>query len=95
MISDDFLQILRCPETHQSLRRADAELVEQVNADIAAGRVTNRSGERVTRPMDAGLVNQDGNLLYAVRDEIPCLLVDEAIDLGPFRDTLVDVSRDD
>ena len=82
MIGDDFLRILRCPLTHQPLTLAGADLLERVNAAVDAGGIVNRLGETVTRRLDGGLVNQQGTLLYAIHDDIPCLLTDEAIDLG-------------
>lgn len=82
MISDDFLRLLRCPLSHQPLTPAGAELLEQVNRAVREGRLVNRAGEPVTRPLDSGLVNAAGTLLYAIHDDIPCLLADEAIDLG-------------
>jgi uncharacterized protein YbaR (Trm112 family) len=35
----------------------------------------------VQLPLDGGLVRDDGRILYPVRDDIPVMLLDEAIDL--------------
>lgn len=86
MISEDLLSILRCPVTHQPLHAADSSLLARLNAKIEAGQVVNRLGEAISQPLDGGLVNQAGTLLYAVRDDIPCLLTDEAIDLEQYAD---------
>jgi uncharacterized protein YbaR (Trm112 family) len=76
------LQILRCPETRQSLREADAATVEKLNAQIRAKALRNRAGREVTEPIDAGLVREDGAYLYPERRGIPIMLIDEAIPLG-------------
>jgi uncharacterized protein YbaR (Trm112 family) len=81
MISEEFLRILRCPLSRQPLKLADKPLIARVNAAIEERRIVNRVGERVSRRCDGGLINEAVTLLYPIHDEIPCLLVDEAIAL--------------
>lgn len=81
MISKQLLEMLICPENGMSLRSADAELLRQVNDAIRAGRISNRLGDRVEKVLSEGLVREDGQGLYAVRDGIPVMLVDEMIPL--------------
>lgn len=81
MIDKDLLQILACPETRQSLREADSALIEKVNDAILSGKVSNKNGDAVSERIDAGLVREDGKVLYAIREGIPVLLPDEAIDV--------------
>lgn len=81
MIDETLLEILVCPETKQSLRLADADLLQRVNEAIAAGSVTSRGGESVSEPLAAALVRDDGEVLYPVRDDIPIMLIDESIPL--------------
>ncbi len=33
-------------------------------------------------PIDEGLVREDAKILYPVREDIPIMLIDEAIELG-------------
>jgi uncharacterized protein YbaR (Trm112 family) len=80
-IDQDLLDILRCPETRQRLTPADADLIERLNREIGEGRLTNRGGEAVSEPLDAGLVREDGQILYPVRDDIPEMLIDSGIAL--------------
>ena len=81
MIRSDLLSIICCPETHQTLKFADATVLERVNGEIAAGKLKNRAGAVVTERMDGGLVREDGKYLYPIRRDIPELLVEEGIPL--------------
>jgi uncharacterized protein YbaR (Trm112 family) len=79
MIADHLLEILRCPQDRSGLHRAPREVVERINQAIEAGRQTNAAGERLTKPLDEGLMREAGDLLYPVIDQIPVMLPDEAI----------------
>ena len=81
MIDKDLLDILACPETHQSLAVADAKLIERVNALVAAGKALNKAGKPVTEKLTEALVRADKKIVYPIRDGIPVLLIDEGIPL--------------
>ena len=83
MIDPDLLKILCCPETHQPVALAEAALIEQLNARIAAGAVVNRGSQPVKEKLDGGLLRQDGKYLYPIRQKIPIMLINEAIPLNP------------
>ncbi|MGO8931414.1 MAG: Trm112 family protein [Limisphaerales bacterium] len=78
----ELLKILCCPETHQEVRSAEPEVIDKLNARIAAGTVTNRSGQLVKETIEGGLIRADGKLLYPIRRNIPVMLVDEGIPLA-------------
>ena len=82
MVDASLVAILACPETHQPVRVADEATVARLNEAIAAGTVKNREGEAVGEPIQAGLVREDGAYLYPVRDDIPVMLIGEAIPLA-------------
>ena len=82
MVSDPFLSNLRCPDDRSELALAAAELIDRVNARIAAGRAINRGGRVLGQPIDDGLVRAAGDVLYPIVDGIPRLLVEEGILLG-------------
>ncbi len=81
MVDPELLEILVCPETHQPLRPADTELLDKLNHLISTVGLRNRGGESVEQHIAEGLVREDGRMLYIVREEIPIMLIDEAIDL--------------
>ncbi len=75
----ELLSILRCPETRQPIAVAEPAVVARLNAQVAAGSLHNAAGQPVTAKLDGGLVRADGKALYPVRNNVPVLLVDEAI----------------
>jgi uncharacterized protein YbaR (Trm112 family) len=81
MVDPELLEILVCPETHQPVRPAEAEVLDRLNQAIRAGGVTNRGGGAVDDPVDEGLVRKDDKILYPVRKDIPIMLIDEALEL--------------
>jgi len=74
-----FIDLLRCPETQQKLTVAPIDLVGHLRIEQVAGRLVARSGKPVTTPIDAALLREDGNVVYAVCEGIPVLVVEEAI----------------
>jgi uncharacterized protein len=80
-ISKELLDILLCPDSKQSLTLADPVLLDTLNQRIRQGTLTNRGGAVVSEPIDGGLVREDRRYLYPVRDDIPIMLIDEAIPL--------------
>ena len=82
----ELLDLLVCPDTHQRISVASDAMVSRVNARISDGNAVAVGGETVTEPIDGGLVREDGKVLYPIRDEIPILLIDEAIELDDSAD---------
>ena len=81
MVNSELLEILVCPETMQTLKHADAETLGRVNQAVEDGSLENQGGDRVKDPIEEGLVREDGKVLYPVKDDIPVMLLDEAIRL--------------
>ena len=81
MIDQELLDILACPEDKTPDKLADDNLVAEINRRIEAGSLKNRAGNSLEKPIDGGLVREDGKYLYPIEDEIPIMLIDEAIPL--------------
>lgn len=81
-INQELLDILVCPETRQALILAAADEVAGINQRIARGELTTRQGTIVTEPVGGALIRADRQYFYPIRDDIPIMLVDEAIALG-------------
>ncbi len=82
MLDEALLAVIVCPETKQYLEPAGPDLVSKINSLIEKGELLSRSKQKVTEPIDGGLVRKgDRKYLYPVRDDIPVLLVDESIPL--------------
>jgi len=81
MINSELLKILCCPETHQPVRVAEPVLIEKLNRQIGSGALQNRAGQPVKERIDGGLVRGDGKFLYPIRQEIPVMLIQDAIPL--------------
>jgi uncharacterized protein YbaR (Trm112 family) len=80
-VSPELLEILVCPETRQPVKPASAEVLEKLAREVEAGRLRNRGGQPVSKPIAEGLVREDGKLLYPVEDGIPVMLIEESIEL--------------
>ena len=82
MVEPELLRLLCCPETHQDLVLADSGLLQKLNEQVAAGALKNRAGRVVERKLDGGLLRADRKFLYPIRQDIPVMLIEEAIPLS-------------
>lgn len=81
MVSPQLLEILRCPETRQRLSPADEATLARLNAAIQARQLRNHGGDTLEKPLEGGLVREDGQALYPIVEQIPVMLIDESIRL--------------
>ena len=80
-VSEELLEILVCPETKQPVKPAGADILQKLAADVAAGTLRNRGGQKLETAPTEGLVREDGKILYPVDDDIPVMLIEESIEL--------------
>jgi len=80
MIAPELLEVLCCPADRTAVRLATEAELETLNARIAKG-TSNNGGVAVTEKLLAAIIRADGTFAYPVREEIPVMLIDEAIPL--------------
>lgn len=71
MINESFVTILRCPKTQNKLEIASKDALEKLNAI--------RQSKDLDL-LDSALINTESNIGYPIVNQIPVLLVDEAIE---------------
>lgn len=82
MIDQELLKILACPETKSPVKLADKALIEKLNLKIKQGLLSTRGGEKIKEEIDGGLIPESNQkILYPIRQDIPVMLIDEAIPL--------------
>lgn len=87
MINKELLDILCCPETKQDIEYLEGDVIKKINSEIENGNLNNRGNETVKEPIDAGLLREDRKYIYPIREDIPIMLIDEAIPFEQFDDT--------
>ena len=78
-ISEDLLEILCCPESKVPVEMLSSDQLGKLNAEIQAGKVAAVGGDKVTKPLQEGLITTDGKTIYRIDDNIPVMLVDQGI----------------
>lgn len=78
-IKEDLLEILCCPKSMSPLKLVDAAAIARINERISTGGVQYEGGADVKEPLEEALVTVDKDRLYAIKDSIPVMLVDESI----------------
>jgi len=80
-VRPEVVEILVCPQTKRPLRLATKEEIDLVNQLIVTGAAQSRSESTLKETIEAGLVRDDGALLYPIVGGVPWLLIEEAIPL--------------
>lgn len=78
-MNNKLIELLRCPVTFQPLRRARTEELDAVNRAIVAGTASTTQGQAIGSAFVAGLISHDGSHLYAIVEDIPVMLAEQAV----------------
>ena len=90
MLRPEVLATLCCPDDRSALTLASDPLIAEINTVIRGGRLRNRAGRILEQPLDGGLTNATGDMMYPIIDGIPVLVRDEAIPLAQLGHSLAD-----
>ena len=85
-VDGKLLEILCCPVSKTPLTVLGQEKLDKLNAAIASSEALYIGGEKVTTPLQEGLITDDGRVIYAVQDDIPVLLEEQGIGTAQFQD---------
>jgi uncharacterized protein YbaR (Trm112 family) len=78
-IDKELLEILCCPRTKVPVRVMPADQLAKLNERIAAGEVKYYDSSPVDKPLQEGLITDDGETVYRIDDGIPVMLVEQGI----------------
>lgn len=78
-ISEQLLEILRCPATKAPLRPLNEDEIAAWNARISEEEVKYQDGNAVDKPLEEGLITEDGATIYRVDENIPVMLIEMGI----------------
>lgn len=78
----ELLELLRDPENPNiKLMPSSEELLKKVNEAIKEGRVKNKKGDKIENAFDELLITENNKKAYPVKQGIPILLIEQAIEL--------------
>jgi len=78
-MDNELLSIICCPTTHSNLRILTKGELTFLNQSIQAGSIKLINGSPVSLPFQDGLINKEGSHIYRIQDDIPVLLIEEAV----------------
>lgn len=80
-VSPELLDILVCPKSKKKLQMADTATLDKVNKLIQSGKCREISGATVTDAATEGLLQSDTGVFYFIREDIPVLIYENAVEL--------------
>ena len=78
-INEQLLEILRCPATKAPLRPLSDDEINVLNARIENEEVKYQDGNVVDKPLEEGLITEDGATVYRIDESIPVMLIEMGI----------------
>ena len=81
-ISEQLLEILRCPATKAPLRSLSEDEISALNARVENEEVKYQDGNVVDKPLAEGLITEDGATIYRIDENIPVMLIEMGIPTG-------------
>ena len=81
-INPQLLEILVCPVTKLPVSMLDSNRLEKLNRLIRDKKVANMGGEQISEEYEEALITNNNNTIYQIKNGIPIMLEDQAIDIG-------------
>ena len=81
MISKQLLDILVCPISKRPLRLGSQEELDNINEGILSKTLKNSAGSVLNEAVEQVLLEDGSRLAYLLRNDIPVLIEEEAIQL--------------
>lgn len=78
-INEQLLEILRCPATKAPLRPLSDDEINALNARVENEEVKYQDGNVVDKPLEEGLITEDGATVYRIDESIPVMLIEMGI----------------
>ena len=78
-IDRKLIEILVCPATKVPVKLLARDRLAVLNRCIEAGEIERLDGTKVDKALESALITEDGRTLYAIEDDIPIMLEDQAI----------------
>lgn len=75
------MDILVCPRSKKKLELADTATLDRLNALITGGKCREISGTAVSEIAKEGLIQRETGIFYFIRDGIPVLIYENAVEL--------------
>ena len=75
------IELLRCPESGQRVALAPPAIIAELEQLRQQGKLRTRAGEVDHEPIVAGLLREDGAVLFPIKHGIPILLIEESFAL--------------
>ena len=84
-VDGKLLEILCCPVSKTPLTVLGRQKLDKLNEAIKSNDALYVGGEKVTGPLQEGLITEDGKVIYPVQDDIPILLEEKGIGTTQFQ----------
>ena len=78
-MNHQLLELLVCPKSKKKLEMAPPQTIETLNAQIKARKCHTLGGDLVEEPVEEALIQPGEKLLYLVRNNIPVMIYEQAI----------------
>ncbi|MDH5720095.1 MAG: hypothetical protein OEZ13_05655 [Spirochaetia bacterium] len=81
-MDEKLLEILVCPKSKKKLILADSVIIQKVNKMVNENKCKNINGDNISQDVIEGLYEPENKTFYIIKDNIPVLIYENAINLN-------------